>query len=251
MNFINYKNNFNTLKYGLRISKFSQNNDYNYSNINTNNLTLCQGKSTYVNANPINNNRLSLSNTNNKPSNRSYIGIYDKPGGYQIITTNDCCDNIIYIHTPNLVNNHNSINNCNCNKIKRYTTVSLDNSYNYKKILSNREYLINKNKTYNQNLPMSNKINLDTLYNTSTYLDKCIENNNSNIIFQPSNKQFQIQGSVTSSTKILNAKYNTLNKYENNKDNLDTKRNNLNTITNESCCKPMKLSYKKHIKILK
>ena len=49
MNFINYKNNFNTLKYGIRISKFSQNNDYNYSNINTNELTLCQGKSTYVN----------------------------------------------------------------------------------------------------------------------------------------------------------------------------------------------------------
>ena len=101
MNFINYKNNFNTLKYWIRISKFSQNNDYNYSNINTNELTLCQGKSTYVNANPINNNRLTLSNTNNntsnKPSNRSYIGIYDKPGGYQIITTNDCCDNILIV----------------------------------------------------------------------------------------------------------------------------------------------------------
>jgi len=251
MNFINYKNNFNTFKYGLRISKFSQNNDYNYNNTNENNLTHYEGKSTYVNANPINNNRLTLSNNNNKPSNRSYIGIYDRPGGYQIITTNDCCDNIIYIHTPNLVNNHNSINNCNCNKIKRYTTVSLDNSYNYKKILSNREYLINKNKTYNQNLPMSNKINLDTLYDSSTYINKCIENNNSNIIFQPSNKKFQKQGSVTSSTKILNAKYNTLNKYENNKDNLDTKRNNLNSITNECYCKPMKFSYKKHIKILK
>ena len=247
MNFINYKNNFNTLKYGIRISKFSQNNDYSYNNINTNNLTLCQGKSTYVNANPINNNRLSLSNTNNnssnKPSNRSYIGIYDKPGGYQIITTNDCCDNIIYIHTPNLVNNYNSIENCNCNKIKRYTTVSLDNSYNYKKILSNREYLINKNKTYNQNLPMTNNINL--------LQEDCIQKNNINIIFVPSNKKFQTQGSVTSSTKILNAKYNTLNKYENNKNNLDTKKDNLDKIINDSCCKPTNLSYKKRIRILK
>ena len=104
MNFINYKNNFNTVKHGIRISKFSQNNNYNYCNININNLNGCEGKSTYVNANPINNNRLSLSNTNNNssnnPSNRSYIGIYDKPGGYQIITTNDCCDNInIYSYT--------------------------------------------------------------------------------------------------------------------------------------------------------
>ena len=247
MNFINYKNNFNTLKYGIRISKFSQNNNYNYTNINTNNLTLCQGKSTYVNANPINNNRLSLSNTNNnssnKPSNRSYIGIYDRPGGYQIITTNDCCDNIIYIHTPNLVNNYNSIENCNCNKIKRYTTVSLDNSYNYKKILSNREYLINKNKTYNQNLPITNNINLDQ--------EDCIQKNNTNIIFVPSNKKFQTQGSVTSSTKILNAKYNTLNKYENNKNNLDPKKDNLDKTINDSCCKPINLSYKKRIKILK
>jgi hypothetical protein len=247
MNFINYKNNFNTLKYGLRISKFSQNNDYNYTNINTNDLSLCQGKSTYVNANPINNNRLTLSNTNNnssnKPSNRSYIGIYDKPGGYQIITTNDCCDNIIYIHTPNLVNNYNSIENCNCNKIKRYTTVSLDNSYNYKKILSNREYLINKNKTYNQNLPMTNNINL--------LQEDCIQKNNINIIFVPSNKKFQTQGSVTSSTKILNAKYSTLNKYENNKNNLDPKKDNLDKIINDSCCKPINLSYKKRIRILK
>ena len=243
MNFINYKNNFNTLKYGLRISKFSQNNDYSYNNINTNNLTKCQGKSTYVNANPINNNRLTLSNNNNKPSNRSYIGIYDKPGGYQIITTNDCCDNIIYIHTPNLVNNYNSIENCNCNKIKRYTTVSLDNSYNYKKILSNREYLINKNKTYNQNLPITNNINLDQ--------EDCIQKNNTNIIFVPSNKKFQTQGSVTSSTKILNAKYNTLNKYENNKNNLDPKKDNLDKTINDSCCKPINLSYKKRIKILK
>jgi len=243
MNFINYKNNFNTLKYGLRISKFSQNNDYNYNNINTNNLTKCQGKSTYVNANPINNNRLTLSNNNNKPSNRSYIGIYDKPGGYQIITTNDCCDNIIYIHTPNLVNNYNSIENCNCNKIKRYTTVSLDNSYNYKKISSNREYLINKNKTYNQNLPMTNNINL--------LQEDCIQKNNINIIFVPSNKKFQTQGSVTSSTKILNAKYNTLNKYENNKNNLDPKKDNLDKTINDSCCKPINLSYKKRIKILK
>ena len=243
MNFINYKNNFNTLKYGLRISKFSQNNDYSYNNINTNNLTKCQGKSTYVNANPINNNRLTLSNNNNKPSNRSYIGIYDKPGGYQIITTNDCCDNIIYIHTPNLVNNYNSIENCNCNKIKRYTTVSLDNSYNYKKISSNREYLINKNKTYNQNLPMTNNINL--------LQEDCIEKNNINIIFVPSNKKFQTQGSVTSSTKILNAKYNTLNKYENNKNNLDPKKDNLDKTINDSCCKPINLSYKKRIKILK
>ena len=236
MNLLNYKNNFNSFKYGIRISKFSQNNDFSYSNINTNDLTLCQGKSTYVNANPINNNRLTLSNTNNNPSNRSYIGIYDKPGGYQIITTNDCCDNIIYIHTPNLVNNHNSIDNCNCNKIKRYTTVSLDNSYNYKKILSNREYLINKNKTYEQNLPSTNNINLN--------LSKCIQRNN-NIIFVPSNKKFQTQGSVTSSTKTMNSKYNSLNKYENNKDNIN------NSILNNNCCKPTNLSYKKRSKILK
>ena len=91
---------------------------------------------------------------------------------------------------------------------------------------------------------MSNKINLDTLYDTETYINKCRENNNSNIIFVPSNKKFQTQGSVTSSTKILNAKYNTLNKYENNKD-------NLHRTINESCCKPMNLSYKKRIRKLK
>ena len=241
MNFINYKNNNNASKHGIHISKFTQNKEYNYSNINIHGKTKCQGKSTYVNANPINSNRLSSSNTinnsSNNPSNRSYIGIYDRPGGYQIITTNDCCDNIVYIHTPNLINNYNSLDNCNCNKIKRYTTTSLDVSYNYKKILSNREYLINKNKTYNQNLPKTNNINLTK--------SECINNNNINIQFSPSNTKFQTQGGVTSSTKILNAKYNTLNKYDNNTD------NNSERILNNNCCKPVNMSYKKRIRLLK
>ena len=58
-----------------------------------------------------------------------------------------------------------------------------------------------------------NKINLDKQYEGSEYINKCISNNNINIVFKPSNKKFQTQGSVTSSTKIMNDKYNTLNKY--------------------------------------
>ena len=99
------------------------------------------------------------------------------------------------------------------------------------------------NQVNNQNLPMTNNINL--------LQEDCIQKNNINIIFVPSNKKFQTQGSVTSSTKILNAKYNTLNKYENNKNNLDPKKDNLDKIINDSCCKPINLSYKKRIRILK
>jgi hypothetical protein len=175
----------------------------------------CSIKKYKFHANPIRHYRKQYVNvnTNNRAtfSNLSLIGSLDKPGS-NIVTNN---------HTPN--SNSNSLN-CNlsiytyldkiisCNTLtsdKFYDSSSnkmictsfnpsalviktantnLSNSY----ASSHREYLYNKNKTFNQNLPLT----------TSDCNEETVCR-----IFNPSNKKFQCQGPVSSSARTYSLKY--------------------------------------------
>jgi hypothetical protein len=185
----------------------------------------CSIKKYNFKANPIKHYRKQYvnKNTNNTAtfSNLSLIGNLDKPGS-SIVTNN---------HTPNsdLLNCNLSIytyldksNDCNIltsdklydpslNKmvctsfnptslvIKTASTI-LSNNY----ASSHREYLYNKNKTFNQNLPLTTSESSSLLNGTT--ITEC---NGETLCrtFNPSNKKFQCQGPVSSSARTYSLKY--------------------------------------------
>ena len=132
-------------------------------------------------------------------SNQSLIGSLDKPNNYNVTNLNTCDDlsKNLFLHSYflNLDNNINSIN-CNnkCLIIKSANTI-LNNNYSS----SNKEYLNRKCKTFLQNLP-KNDI-------TNQYCSADNNNNNCNIVFNPSNKKYQTQGPISSSARIAGLKY--------------------------------------------
>lgn len=133
-------------------------------------------------------------------SNQSLIGNLDKPNNYNITNLNTCDDlsNNLFIYNY-LLNVDNNVNSINCNKncliIKSATTV-LNNNYSS----SNKEFLHRKCKTFLQNLP---KNDISNQYcNTDNNI-----NTNCNIVFNPSNKKYQTQGSISSSARIASLKY--------------------------------------------
>jgi hypothetical protein len=183
----------------------------------------CGAKVPYkFNPNPIKHYRkqyTSIDTGSNSFSNNSLIGSLDKPGN-NIISDLDLCDNSLNVnqHLINyyITNNENCITNKNdwiydaslnrmvCTGfnpqsmvIKPATTV-LDNNYSS----SYREHLYSKCKTYNQNLP---RYKNDNHINDCTSI-KCSDTN-CYVKFNPSNKQYQVQGPVTSSTRIASIKY--------------------------------------------
>ena len=179
----------------------------------------CPNKKYKFNANPIKHYRKQYTNVDSKNtfSNMSLVGSMDKPGN-NIITQNNNCDSslnnlnmLTYIHKNidcNTLSNDkffdSSLNKVVCNSlhpsalvIKRATT-NLSNNYSS----SHREYLNNKCKTYNQNLPINNDINNN---NGTTTLD--CNGKISCTTYNPSNKKFQQQGPVISSARTFSLKY--------------------------------------------
>lgn len=160
--------------------------------------------------------------TSTSTTNNSIIGSLDKPGNniftslsqkqLQDISFNSLCQQYFIYNGPN---------NCldistNCYKykgssiIKSATTV-LDSSY----CSSHKELLYKKCKTFNQNLPSNNDIDISNGTNTS---DKCnTDKFKCRTTFNPSNKRYQVQGPISSSSRIAALRYDAGSKQVNGK----------------------------------
>jgi len=177
----------------------------------------CAIKKYNFNANPIRHYRKQYVNTNtNKTttfSKLSLIGNLDKPGA-NIVTNvntpnNDStnCNLSIYTYLDKYVGCNTlsedkfydpSLNKMICVSFNPSAlvikTASTNLSHSYAS--SHREYLYSKNKTFNQNLPLTTNENISV-------------NNEETICrsFNPSNKKFQCQGPISSSARISSLKY--------------------------------------------
>ena len=211
------------------IAKNVFNNDLNNDFNNSSNFTPwgdCENRSKYkFNANPLKHYRKQyVLESNYSFSNNSYIGILDKPGSY-IVSNKDCSNNPnidtnMYLHIIGLKDEcspqigdksyNSSLNRTICIAsnpqsliIKRANT-KLDNNY----CSSQKEYIYKKCKTFEQNLPSNNDIDVEN----GTFTN-CVNNGdninkiNCKTTFNPSNRRYQVQGPVTSSSRIASLKY--------------------------------------------
>ena len=172
------------------------------------------------NSRPINHYRKEYVSKNHSTSNNSLIGLNDAPGNYILSNDLDLNNNHMYINITK--------NNQNCNQnsydkfydisnsklyctsfnpknmtIKRATTV-LDNKY----CTTNKELLEKRCKTIIKNMPMSS-LTYQDIHNNNGTMQNCNENN-CKITFKPSNKKFQCQGPVSSSSRTSSLRYCTI-----------------------------------------
>jgi len=173
------------------------------------------------NPRPINHYRKEYILKNNSISNNSLIGLNDTPGNFIISNDLDLNKKNMYI---NIINNNKNCGQKTYDKfydisnsklhctsfnpknmtIKTATTV-IDSNY----CTTNKELLEKRCKTIDKNMPMSSLTYQDIKNNNGT-MQKCDENN-CKITFNPSNKKFQCQGSVSSSTRTSSLRYCTIN----------------------------------------
>ena len=163
----------------------------------------CPNKKYKFNANPIKHYRKQYTNINSASSTYSKVsllGVLDKPGGtiHSKINENDCTS-LALNSNLNILTNFDILTDCTSDLcpaalvIKRATTV-LDEDYSS----SAREYLYKKCKTYNQNLPSQQESGTRT---------RLCNNVTTCVTYNPSNKKFQTQGPVSSSSRTHNLKY--------------------------------------------
>lgn len=88
----------------------------------------------------------------------------------------------------------------------RYRSANTNLNKNYHQ--STSSYLRSKCKTYKQNSTLGNRDESDENQYTMT---SCADSNCNKTIFKPNNKHFTKQGSVSSSTRLLRLKQNTIN----------------------------------------
>ncbi len=185
--YVSWKNNINNKS--IVVSK-------NVKNDIPDTVKDCKNNCQFI-ANPIKHYRKQYTNLNtsvNGFSNQSYIGSLDKPGG-TIISIADC-DNFYQKGYDYILDLNNVTCKDNCFKIKSATTI-IDSNY----CVSNKELLRKKCKTFNQNLPL-------TTFNTNlTSYPECSIINNCTPIFRPSNNKYQVQGPISSSSRIAAIKY--------------------------------------------
>lgn len=172
---------------------------------------------------PLKHYRKQYSTVNKSVSNNNFINIFNTPG--QFITGNISSDYInhdISYNTANIflniINNNNSCDN-NCNKfydssqnkifnigysgehsIIKTASTNLDKKY----CNTNAQLLKNKCKTYLQNLPSNTNYNNSNLENGT--MIEC-DLNNCKKTYNPSNKRYNNQGPITSSSRIANLRY--------------------------------------------
>ena len=77
----------------------------------------------------------------------------------------------------------------------------LDNNYSS----SYNSYLKTKCKDYKSNLPLKN--NTSTFDNKTSYIINCESNNNCVVHYYPSNRNYSVQGPITSSSRTVAIKY--------------------------------------------
>tara|TARA_Y100000389_G_scaffold63178_1_gene59290 strand:+ start:39 stop:893 length:855 start_codon:yes stop_codon:yes gene_type:complete len=227
------------------IAKNVLNNDFKNSN-NCTPWNNCESKTKYkFNANPLKHYRKQyVLDSKYSFSNNSYIGILDKPGSY--IVSDKSCDSSnntnMYVHILGLKDECSpqisdkiydpSLNRTICIAsnpqslvIKRANT-KLDNNY----CSSQKEYIYKKCKTFEQNLPSNNDITINNGTFTNCDSDDC------RTTFNPSNRRYQVQGPVTSSSRIASLKYG----YNNEKNKIYSDYNNPNLCPPNSSLKECK-----------
>ena len=186
----------------------------------------CAIKKYKFHANPIKHYRKQYVNstTNNTTtfSNISLIGNLDKPGSNIVTESNTPnsnslnCNLSIYTYLEKNIGcatqatdkfYDSSLTKTICTSFNpsalviKTASTNLSNTY----ASSHKEYLYTKNKTYNQNLPLTTST-ADIVNNRETITSTC---NGETVCrtFNPSNKKFQCQGPVTSSARISSLKY--------------------------------------------
>ena len=227
------------------IAKNVLNNDFKNSN-NCTPWNNCESKTKYkFNANPLKHYRKQyVLDSKYSFSNNSYIGILDKPGSY--IVSDKSCDSSnntnMYVHILGLKDECSpqisdkiydpSLNRTICIAsnpqslvIKRANT-KLDNNY----CSSQKEYIYKKCKTFEQNLPSNNDITI----NNGTFIN--CDADDCKTTFNPSNRRYQVQGPVTSSSRIASLKYG----YNNEKNKIYSDYNNPNLCPPNSSLKECK-----------
>jgi len=227
------------------IAKNVLNNDFKNSN-NCTPWNNCESKTKYkFNANPLKHYRKQyVLDSKYSFSNNSYIGILDKPGSY--IVSDKSCDSSnntnMYVHILGLKDECSpqisdkiydpSLNRTICIAsnpqslvIKRANT-KLDNNY----CSSQKEYIYKKCKTFEQNLPSNNDITINNGTFTNCDSDDC------RTTFNPSNRRYQVQGPVTSSSRVASLKYG----YNNEKNKIYSDYNNPNLCPPNSSLKECK-----------
>lgn len=163
----------------------------------------CPIKKYKFNANPIKHYRKQYTNSDSVAltySKLSLVGALDKPGGtiHSKINENDCLG-LAKQSNLNILTNFDILTDCTSDLcpaalvIKRATTV-LDEDYSS----SAREYLYKKCKTFNQNLPSQQESGTRT---------RLCNNITTCVTYNPSNKKFQTQGPVSSSSRTHSLKY--------------------------------------------
>lgn len=169
-------------------------------------------------------------------SKNSYLGL-EKPSSNVVVTQTDpdCKHTVVYLYTDDNTNADDST----CASC--YTTAKPTRGLNTKSLQSNKsysfsynQYIQTRNKTYLQNLSGSNKSNIQyvttdnecciqpipysdskngTQVRSSLYSNEnglCNGLNTHDIIVKPNNQPYFQQGSVSSSSRLLRLKYNTV-----------------------------------------
>jgi hypothetical protein len=163
----------------------------------------CPIKKYKFNANPIKHYRKQYTNIDSASSTYSKLSLInalDKPGGtiHSKINETDCLG-LAKQSNLNILTNFDILTDCTSDLcpaslvIKRATTV-LDEDYSS----SAREYLYKKCKTFNQNLPVQQESGTQT---------RLCNNVTTCVTYNPSNKKFQTQGPVSSSSRTHSLKY--------------------------------------------
>jgi hypothetical protein len=229
----------------------------------------CSIKKYKFHANPIRHYRKQYVNKNTNTtatfSSLSLIGSLDKPGS-TIVTknnmpnTNDLnCNLSIYTYLDKYPDcdtltsdkfYDSSSNKTICTSFNpsalviKTATTNLSNNY----ASSHREYLYNKNKTFNQNLPLTTSES-DTFIN-GVLRTQC---NGETVCrtFNPSNKKFQCQGPVSSSARTYSLKYSCDDSVHCKKTYLNTRYDKNNTALCVGCDTTNSKMRRKRINILK
>lgn len=240
----------------------------NIKNTNNTNIQNCKAGSCKLNqskfnARPLKHYRKEYSNINsiNSNSNHSFINVFDKPGNYIVTSNNDNCvscgSNAANNAVINIINNNTNCINSNkiydssknkviCtgfnpkNLVIKTANTILDKDY----CTTNSEFLKKRCKTYLKNLPLNTDISLNNGTMETCTSDNCKRT------FNPSNKRYNNQGSISSSARTAALKYcnqdvNSRRCYlqktdYNNKINLSERDSNANTQCKNNTCKKLR-----------
>lgn len=195
----------------------SRNHTNRFANKLDNNYDNKISKANAFKARPLKHYRRQYVDSNNRMNTGKYserlMTSINAPGGF-ILRSNDLVNNSINYNSslePDFMLSKKQNEKSDCESLKCYTDPSLKN----KTFSSNRELLYNKQKTFRQNLP-TKRTNSNEHYSFSNATKICPLDNTTDVevdilrYSKPVNTQYLTNSAVSSATRTLKAKYNTL-----------------------------------------